>query len=107
MMDQKNLILAIAPLCPVGGPHAYMAEVGWVPAEAGMKLPDGTTRWTAAAGTVLTPKSPVTLSWDNGQGLRFTRTHSVDDHYMFTVEQTVTNAGADPVTPHPSCPLSR
>src|SRR5207302_777077 len=78
-----------------------MAEFGWVPAEAGAKLPDGATRWTASAGTILTPTTPVTLSWDNGQGLRFSRIYSVDDHYMFTVEQTVANTGAAPVTLYP------
>ena len=56
-------------------------------------VPDDTTPWTLAGGHVLTPQTPVTLRWDNGQGLTFTRTISVDKQYMFTVSDAVTNHG--------------
>jgi YidC/Oxa1 family membrane protein insertase len=41
----------------------------------------------------LTPDSPVTLTWENGQGLLFTRVIAVDEKYMFTVTDTVANSG--------------
>ena len=34
---------------------------------------------------------PVTLTWDNGQGLVFTRVIAIDDKYMFTVTDSVAN----------------
>jgi len=46
---------------------------------------------------MLTPGSPVTLVWDNGAGLRFRRTISVDEDFLFTVEQTVENTSAEAV----------
>ena len=46
----------------------------------------------------LTPESPVTLAWDNGQGLTFTRTIAVDADYMFTITDRVANAGSAPAT---------
>ena len=49
----------------------------------------------------LTPSSPVTLSWDNGQGLIFQLLLSVDDKYMFTVRQNVINNGTAPVSLYP------
>ena len=55
----------------------------------------------------LTPSTPVTLRWDNGQGLIFTRTISVDDKYMFTVRDTVANTGAKPVTLYPYAYVAR
>jgi YidC/Oxa1 family membrane protein insertase len=47
------------------------------------------------------------LTYDNGQGLLFTRTLSVDDTYMFTVVDTVTNRGAAPVQLAPYASVQR
>jgi YidC/Oxa1 family membrane protein insertase len=91
----------IVLLAPPKSPHPYFVETGWVPAERSVKTPDSETRWTASGGTTLTPSSPVTLTWDNGADLKFTRTISVDDNYLFTVKQTVQNTGSAPVTLFP------
>jgi YidC/Oxa1 family membrane protein insertase len=76
----------IALLNPSGTVGGYFAEQGFV-AAAGTtaKLPDPKTEWQAPADAVLAPGRPVTLTWDNGEGLVFTRTISVDDEYLFTV----------------------
>ena len=80
-------------LSPTGTEDPYFAEFGWVPAEAGtVKVPGPDTQWTASGGP-LTPTNPVTLTWDNGEGLVFTRTISVDENYMFTVHDAVHNTG--------------
>ncbi len=42
--------------------------------------------WTQEGSGTLTAGTPVTLTWDNGEGLAFRRTISVDDKYMFTHE---------------------
>jgi len=55
----------------------------------------------------LTPDSPVTLTWDNGQGLVFTRRISVDEKFMFTVQDTVANSGAAPATLSPYAFIAR
>jgi YidC/Oxa1 family membrane protein insertase len=55
----------------------------------------------------LTPTSPVTLTWDNAQGLVFSRTISVDKNYMFTVRDSVRNTGQDPVKLLPYGLISR
>jgi YidC/Oxa1 family membrane protein insertase len=39
----------------------------------------------------------VTLTWDNGAGLMFTRRISIDDHYVFSVTQEVQNNSATSV----------
>ncbi|MDE0877686.1 MAG: membrane protein insertase YidC, partial [Sphingomonas bacterium] len=41
--------------------------------------------------------NPVTLSAANASGQRFQLTIAIDDGYMFTVNQTVANGGANPV----------
>lgn len=51
---------------PSGTQNPYYAEFGWVGAEPGA-LPGANTLWTADKST-LTSSSPVTMTWDNGQG---------------------------------------
>ncbi len=79
---------------PEGAKQAYFADFGWTGAAG---LPTGASLWTKTAGDVLAPGKPVTLSLDGGQGLTFTRTFAVDAQYMFTVTDTVRNAGGAPV----------
>jgi YidC/Oxa1 family membrane protein insertase len=84
-------------LSPPGTANPYLAEFGWVAADPGtVKLPGPGTVWKASGGK-LTPSNPVTLTWDNGQGLEFTRRISVDPNYMFTVTDEARNTGAAPV----------
>jgi len=54
--------------------------------------------WSAASTTPLTPERPLVLSWDNGEGLLFKRTITVDRVYMFTITDEVENSGANAVT---------
>ena len=79
-------------LSPANSEHPYFAEYGWV-AQSGstQKLPDRDTLWTVESGNTLTASSPVTINWDNGQGLVFRRTFSVDENYMFKVVDEVEN----------------
>jgi YidC/Oxa1 family membrane protein insertase len=102
--NSPNIVL----LSPAEGPHAYFAEHGWV-ASAGTspQLPNRDTLWQVEKGGPLTPKSPVTLMWDNGQGLVFRRTISIDDKYMFKVAQTVENRTGAEVTLFPYARLRR
>jgi YidC/Oxa1 family membrane protein insertase len=86
-------------LSPAGSPEPYFAEFGWV-AQGGtqVKVPDRDSLWSVESGTALTPESPVTLAWDNGQGLVFHRSISVDKDYMFKVVDEVENKTAGDVT---------
>jgi YidC/Oxa1 family membrane protein insertase len=93
-------------LTPPGTRDPYLAEFGWVAASPDVKVPGPQTRWTASGGP-LTPTNPVTLTWDNGQGLLFTRTISVDSNYMFTVRDVVRNNGSNPVKLLPYGLISR
>lgn len=91
---------------PVGTSHPHYSEFGWLSQNSGIALPDSRTRWQSS-DKVLTPDSPVTLRWNNGQGLTFTRTIAVDDRYMFTVTQSVTNNSGQPVTLYPYALVGR
>ena len=61
-------------------------------------MPGPDTVWKVKSGGKLTPSSPVVLTWTNDKGLTFDRRISVDDHFMFTVTDTVENGGNAPVS---------
>ncbi len=91
-------------LRPEGARQAYFADFGWTGAAA---APGPMTAWRESAGSTLSPGHPVTLSWDNGAGLSFTRTIAVDPRYMFTVTDAVANHGAAPVALAPYASIQR
>ena len=98
-VDPKSPIIVL--LSPLGGPNAYYSDFGWVAAPGtSTPLPNATTVWTADQ-QVMTPGKPVTLTWDNGQGLLFKRMITVDENAMFTINDSVENKGGAPVTLFP------
>lgn len=86
----------IVLLRPREGASAYFADFGWIDEDRSVNVPRADTLWHSD-DTVLTPNAPVTLSWDNGEGLLFERVIEVDEDYLFTVTQRVTNQGGDAV----------
>jgi YidC/Oxa1 family membrane protein insertase len=101
--DSPNVVL----LSPAGTPQAYYTEQGFAAEGKDMGAPGTDTLWKAETAGPLTPQSPVTLTYDNGKGVIFTRTVSVDDKYMFTLTDAVANTGSAPVTLHPYGIVSR
>jgi YidC/Oxa1 family membrane protein insertase len=99
-LDPKSPDIVL--LSPTSSAKPYYAEFGWLSSDQGLALPSATTQWTPEnPDAVLTENTPVVLTWDNGQGLKFTRTIHIDDEYLFTIEQTVENTGDKPVTLYP------
>ena len=93
-------------LSPKGSNDAYFAEYGWVSANNNLILPDANSIWTSDKNTI-SPNSPVILSWDNGSGLIFKRKISIDDEYMFNIEQTVINNTSEDINLYPYGLLNR
>ena len=86
----------IVLLSPRGTADPYFIDIGWSASDRSL-VPGLETRWTAKTEGALTPTHPVELTWDNGKGLTFTRRISVDENYLFTITQSVTNHGAEAV----------
>ncbi len=87
--DDSPTVVLLSPENAVDG---YYAEFGWI-GEAG-SVPQSDAIWTAPAGATLTPATPVTLTWTGPTGITVERTVAIDDQYMFTVTDRVTNGGA-------------
>ncbi|MEQ9606286.1 MAG: membrane protein insertase YidC, partial [Kiloniellaceae bacterium] len=97
LTDYRETLAADSPavtlLSPEGSQKAYFSRFGWASKPgSNVTLPDANTLWTAEGGP-LTQTSPVTLSWDNGQGLTFQQVIALDDNYLFTLTQRVINNG--------------
>jgi YidC/Oxa1 family membrane protein insertase len=91
----------ISLFSPKESGRPYFAEFGWVSEEnADVKLPGPNTLWKSA-GSTLSPEKPAVLTWDNGEGITFERIISLDQDYMFTVTDTIQNAGNYPVKLYP------
>ena len=93
-------------LNPTGSKDAYFAEFGWVGNNKNTVVPNSDTRWTASSDKLSVDK-PITLTWDNGQGLTFKREIAIDENYLFTVNQSVVNNSGSEVTLHPYGLISR
>jgi YidC/Oxa1 family membrane protein insertase len=95
-------------LSPEGSDHAYYSINGWAAASGvdPTDVPGPTTLWSSRS-TTLTPSSPVTLTWDNGKGLLFRRVISIDENFMFNIEQSVSNASSKPVALAPYGQIAR
>jgi YidC/Oxa1 family membrane protein insertase len=99
---------AIVLLAPAATPHPFYAEFGWVAAAgATTKLPNADTVWRQQGSGSLTADRPLTLVYDNGEGLEFRRVISVDVNFMFEIEDQVVNKTAAPVTLFPYALISR
>ena len=99
---------AIILLSPSGTGDPFYAQFGWTAASGTTaKLPDDNTVWTQQGSGALSVDHPVTLTWDNGEGLTFKRTIAVDNKYLFTIKDEVTNKGSAPVTLFPYGLVSR
>jgi len=98
----------IVLLAPSGSPNPFYAEFGWsAPSGTTVKLPGPDTVWQQEGSGGLAVGPPVTLVYDNVEGLQFRRTIAVDENYLFTLKDEVINKGAAPVTLYPFALISR
>ena len=79
--------------------NPYFIEHGWSSPD-GLKVPNGKTLWKSSKN-LLSPDTSITLSWDNGEGIIFYQDISVDDTFMFTINQRVKNNTNNAVTLYP------
>jgi len=97
----------IVMLSPTGAANPYYADFGWTTAPgAKVKVPTPSTAWQTSSNS-LTQTTPVTLVWDNGEGLVFQRKISLDEHFLFTINDSVINNSTAAVTLFPYGLVSR
>ena len=90
-------------LFPNGTENAYFTETGFAAIEGTdpAAVPTSADAWTLKSGDKLTPMTPVVMTWKSPTGVNYEREFSVDENYMFTVKDRVTNNSTSPITLQP------
>jgi len=79
-------------LNPKNSPKEYFIETGWATGGSEkVNLPLDNTIWKVKGNSTLTPNSPITLEWDNGNGLIFTKKFELDNKFLFKITQSIKN----------------
>ena len=86
---------------PAKTENAYYADYGWLSNDKTLLLPNKDTLWTIEGNQELTPDTPVTLFWNNGQGVKFIYKITIDNNYLFNISQTVENNSGREITVYP------
>lgn len=84
--DSPDVVL----FSPANTENAYFAEMGWVSNLSTVDLPNSETIWHSDSN-ILTPTNPINLFWVNEDDVKFLVTISLDDNYLFNIEQTIVN----------------
>ena len=71
--------------------QGYLIESGFVTTDKNIDIPNSETVWSIIGNNKLTDKTPIKLSWTNDQGITFEKQISLDDKYLFTINQKVIN----------------
>jgi YidC/Oxa1 family membrane protein insertase len=77
-------------LNPLGSEDAYYLDTGWVSPDSSIELPNNKSKWTADK-TSIGINDPVKITWTNSQNIIFEKIITLDEHYLFSVDQRVIN----------------
>ena len=77
-------------LNPLGSEDAYYLDTGWVSPDSSIELPNNKSKWTADKSSIGI-NDPVKITWTNSQNIIFEKIITLDEHYLFSVDQRVIN----------------
>ena len=69
----------------------YFVETGWTSIKNEVKVPALDTQWKVKGNKLLSPGNPVVLEWNNNEGLIFKKIISLDEKFLFKINQEVQN----------------
>ncbi len=83
-----NIIL----LNPRNYKDGYFIETGWATSNESINTPNSKTVWSVDGNKKLTPNKPIKLFWENNQGIKFEKHISIDNNFLFNVDQKIINS---------------
>ena len=95
-------------LNPKNSTNEYYIETGW--ASSGNEktnLPVIDTLWKVKGNSKLTSQSPITLEWENNDGVIFTKKIELDDKFLFKITQSIKNTSNKSFQFYPYAQISR
>ena len=72
--------------------EGYLIESGFVTTDKNIDIPNSETVWSIEGNNKLTEGNSINLSWSNEQGIKFEKEISLDDKFLFTIKQKITNS---------------
>ncbi|HIF61538.1 MAG TPA: membrane protein insertase YidC [Candidatus Pelagibacter sp.] len=88
LKSEKKIIF----LNPKSSKEGYYIETGWASTgDKKLKLPLDNTVWKVKGNNLLRPNNPITLEWDNNEGLTFIKKIELDNEFLFKITQTIIN----------------
>jgi len=95
-------------LNPKNSAKEYFIETGWaVGGSEKVKLPLSNTIWKVQGNNKLTPSNPITLKWNNNEGLIFTKKIELDDKFLFKITQSIKNTSNKSFQFYPYAQITR
>ena len=88
-LDNKEKIKLLTPRNATNG---YLVESGFITNDKNIDIPNAETIWSVSGNNKLTDQSSIKLSWTNNQGITFEKEISLDDKFLFTINQRVINS---------------
>ena len=87
-LNEPNPVILLNPKKTNDG---YYLETGWVTNNKNIEMPNSDTLWVISGNSNLAPNNPVTIEWVNKQNITFKKKFSIDNQYLFTIDQSVKN----------------
>ena len=87
-LNEPNPVILLNPKKTNDG---YYLETGWVTNNKNIEMPNSDTLWIISGNSNLAPNNPVTIEWVNKQNITFKKKFSIDNQYLFTIDQSVKN----------------
>ena len=103
-LESEENVVFLNPRETIDG---YYIESGWTSVGNKIAVPDIETIWKVKGNRVLSDKNNVVLEWNNGQGLLFTKTISLDEKYLFKINQQVKNNTTSEINLYPYAQITR
>ena len=94
-------------LNPAETENGFYVETGWTSIGNKIKVPTKNSLWTVNGNKILNGNQPVTLQWNNGEGIIFKKKINLDDKYLFKITQVVQNNTANVVELFPYAQITR
>jgi YidC/Oxa1 family membrane protein insertase len=101
--DKKDEVILFSP---VESKERYFADFGFASSDSNLETPKPDTVWQAN-NKKLTPRNPVTLSWTNSKNIEFQMKISIDENYLFTIQQKIINNSFENIAVAPFARINR
>jgi YidC/Oxa1 family membrane protein insertase len=101
--DKKEEVILFSP---AESKERYFADFGFASSNSNIEIPNSNTLWQSD-NAKLTPKNPITLSWKNSQNIEFQIKISLDENYLFTINQKIINNSLESINLAPFGRINR